>query len=116
MFVGLQSYCFTSGRGVDHIDRMLEILASVRTCRAKPFSELPAMVLEKSPALSSCLCILLDWDEDRKAFVQRLKSIGVPVVALVVTGAETPASDPEIGEKNVFRLQAGNIREGLGQL
>ena len=116
MFVGLQSYCFTSGRGVDHIDRMLEILASVRTCRVKPFSELPAMVLEKSPALSSCICILLEWDAQRKAFVEQLQSIGVPVMALVVTGEDTAAPEFETTVKDVYRLQAGHILEGLGQL
>ena len=30
LFVGPQSYCFTAGRGVAHVDQMLEILASVR--------------------------------------------------------------------------------------
>lgn len=116
MFVGLQSYCFTSGRGVDHIDRMLEILASVRTCQVKPFSELPAMVLEKSPALSSCICIFLEWDAQRKAFVERLQSIGVPVMALVVTGEDEAAPKFETTVKDVYRLQAGHILEGLGQL
>jgi len=116
MFVGLHSYCFTSGRGVDHIDRMLEILASVRTCRVKPFSELPAMVLEKSPALSSCICILLAWDAQRKAFVERLQSIGVPVMALVVTGEDETAPLFETTVKDVYRLQAGHILEGLGQI
>lgn len=116
MFVGLQSYCFTAGRGVDHIDRMLEILASVRTCREKSFSELPAMVLEKSPALSSCICILLEWDAQRKAFVEQLPSIGVPVMALVVTGEDEAAPEFETTVKDVYRLQAGHILEGLGQI
>jgi len=116
MFVGLQSYCFTSGRGVDHIDRMLEILASVRTCQVKPFAELPAMVLEKSPALSSCICIFLEWDAQRKAFVERLQSIGVPVMALVVTGEDDAAPEFETTVKDVYRLRAGQILEGLGQL
>jgi len=116
MFVGVQSYCFTSGRGVDHIDRMLEILASVRTCRVKPFAELPAMVLEKTPALSSCICILLAWDAQRKAFVERLQSIGVPVMALVVTGEAEALPEIETTVPIVYRLQAGHILEGLGQL
>jgi len=116
MFVGLQSYCFTSGRGVDHIDRMLEILASVRTCQVKSFSELPAMVLEKSPALSSCICIFLEWDSQRKAFVERLQSIGVPVTALVVTGEDEAAPTFNTTVENVYGLQAGHILEGLGQI
>jgi len=116
MFVGLHSYCFTSGRGVGHVDRMLDILASVRTCRNKPFSELPSMVLEKSSALSSCICILLDWDETRKAFVERLRSIGVPVKALVVTDDKPTPGGLEIPESYVHLLEVGSIQEGLGRL
>ena len=35
LFVGPQSYCFTAGRGVAHVDQMLEILAAVN----EPFCE-----------------------------------------------------------------------------
>ncbi len=37
MFVGPEAYCFTSGRGVGHIEQMLEVLASVQVCREKEF-------------------------------------------------------------------------------
>ena len=37
MFVGPEAYCFTSGRGVGHVEQMLEILASVQMCREKNF-------------------------------------------------------------------------------
>ena len=37
LFVGPQSYCFTAGRGVAHVEQMLEILASVRACSDQPF-------------------------------------------------------------------------------
>ena len=40
MFVGPEAYCFTSGRGVGHIDRVLEVLASVRVCQEKDFGAL----------------------------------------------------------------------------
>lgn len=116
MFVGLHSYCFTSGRGVDHVDRMLEILASVRTCQVKSFSELPAMVLGKSTALSSCICILLAWDEERKTFVERLRSIGVPVMALVVIDGKRAPGELDVREGDAHLLEAGNIQEGLGRL
>ncbi len=37
LFVGAQAYCFTTGRGLAHVDQMLEILASVRMCVDQPF-------------------------------------------------------------------------------
>ncbi len=45
LFVGPQSYCFTAGRGVAHVEQMLEILASVRACSDQPFRALEHLVL-----------------------------------------------------------------------
>ena len=45
LFVGPQSYCFTAGRGVAHVEQMLEILASVRAC-GSAFRALEHLVLE----------------------------------------------------------------------
>ncbi len=116
MFVGLQSYCFTAGRGVDHIDRMLEILASVRPCREQPFSALPAMVLSKSVMLSSCICVLLDWNQERRDLIERLRAIGVPVLALVVTADGQVPGAPDSGGGDVHWLSADKLQEGLGRL
>ncbi len=44
MFVGLESYCFTSGRGLGSSEQMLEILAGVTACQDKTFDYLTAAV------------------------------------------------------------------------
>ena len=49
MFVGTQAYCFTSGRGIGHAERMLEILASVVPCPDKPFATLPPLSWNARP-------------------------------------------------------------------
>ena len=69
MFVGTEAYCFTAGRGLAHTEQMLEILASVTTCQDKPFSTLPPLVLERAAMVSSCICILLAWDIERRNFI-----------------------------------------------
>jgi uncharacterized protein (DUF58 family) len=57
MFVGAEAYCFTSGRGIAHVDRMLEILASVRACSDRPFNTLgPGACLSPERL---CLCSAL---------------------------------------------------------
>lgn len=120
MFVGPEAYCFTSGRGIAHTDSILEILASVSTCRDKPFSVLAASVLERCAVLSGCICILLDWDEERKAFVRRLRVLGIPVLVLIITDPGTGKTlDPDpIGDipDNFHPLEIGRIQEGLGKL
>ncbi|WP_207692442.1 DUF58 domain-containing protein [Desulfonema limicola] len=83
MFVGTQAYCFTTGRSLGHLDNTLKILASARPCYDKPFKSLGALVMEKASALSSCICILLSWDDERKTLVKNLKSMGVSVVVFL---------------------------------
>jgi len=121
MFVGTEAYCFTSGRGIAHVDRMLEILASVRACSDKPFSTLPALVMERSSLLSGCVCVLLSWDEERQKLIHLLKVLGLPVLVLVITDDEAakPLLDPgpmKSDPENLHRLQVGKIKEGLAQL
>ncbi len=120
MFVGAEAFCFTSGRGLAHVDKMLEILASVRACKDRPFNTLPALVMERAALLSGCVCILLSWDEERQAFIGLLKALGLPVLVLVVAEdkARSPLDPgPMKGDlEHLHRLQAGKIEEGLAHL
>lgn len=120
MFVGPQAYCFTSGRGLAHSDQMLEILASVKVCRDKPFASLQRLVIEHLAGLSGCICIFLAWDQARRDFVEQLKVIGVPLLVLVITEAgqaKTLDAGPLKDQPGRFHaLAAGKIAEGLAEL
>jgi hypothetical protein len=120
MFVGTEAYCFTSGRGIAHVDRMLEILASVRVCSDKPFSTLPALVMERASMLSGCVCVLLSWDEQRQKLIHLLKALELPVLVLVITDDEaSQALDPgpmKDEPENLRMLRVGQIEEGLARL
>jgi uncharacterized protein (DUF58 family) len=120
MFVGPEEYCFTGGRGLAHIDRMLEILASVSVCQDKPFSSLYPMVIERAGLLSSCICILLEWNDERKQLVANLRELGIPVIVLVVGElgfVETLDPGPMKDQPHFFHtLEAGRIEEGLAKL
>ena len=113
MFVGPESYCFTAGRGVGHADRMLEVLACVRTCRDRPFETLHRAVIERHEALSGCVCVLLGWDDDRRALVDHLIALGIETLALVVTASAAPA---EAWPPYVRHLVVGQVAEGLARL
>lgn len=116
MFVGPEAYCFTSGRGLSHADRMLEILASVAVCRDKRFDTLPPLVLNRAPLLSACIVVLLDWDEARQEFIRGLKASGVPLKVLVVSegDAGAPGPGPMAGDPGNFHfLKTGEIAKGL---
>ena len=120
LFVGPQSYCFTAGRGVAHVEQMLEILASVRACADRPFAALEHLVLGHVEVVSGCICVLLAWDEGRRDFVGKLKALGVPVLVLVIVSpgqGQTLEPGPLRDEPDrFFVLEAGQIELGLAKL
>ncbi len=121
MFVGPKAYCFTSGRGLGHVDRTLEILASVTPCHDKSFSSLTAMVAQRGHALSGCILILINWDMQRKELVKWLAVRYVPAIVLLVAQQDIIA--PEIlddarawavkTDGKFIILEPGKIKEGL---
>lgn len=87
LVVGPVAITFTTGRGVGKEEKMLEVLAGVQACVDRPFKELENLVMSHDLELSGCLCVLLDWDESRQRFVQRLRQRSIPVRVLVMKPA-----------------------------
>jgi hypothetical protein len=125
MFIGLESHCFTAGRGLGDTDRMLELLASVVPCQDKSFDNLLPSVLERLSLLSGCICILLAWDESRRALVQHLQKMRIPTMICVMTSDRTLSE--QLSEQltleyssdsltTIRLLQLGQIQEGLMEL
>jgi uncharacterized protein (DUF58 family) len=120
LFVGPQAYCLTAGRGLAHADQMLEILAAVRPCLEQPFGALESLVLNHVTGVSGCICVLLAWDEPRRALVKKLKSLGLPVLVLVVLeklGIKPLDPGPMRDEPDrLHALEIGRIEEQLAVL
>jgi uncharacterized protein (DUF58 family) len=120
LFVGPQAYCFTVGRGLAHADQMLAILASVRVCSNQPFRRLEHLVLNQAGVVSGCICVLLAWNKERRNFVEKLKTLGVPVLALVIVPpgrGRLLEVGPLRDEPDRFHvLEVGRIQEGLAKL
>ena len=115
LFVGPESYCFTAGRGLGHTERMLEVLACVQSCNHASFSALHQLVVDHSALVSGCICVLVAWDESRRALVHALERLGVSTLVLLVTEAGVPTPDPD-GVQRFHRLEVGRIAEGLASL
>ncbi|MFO1419354.1 MAG: DUF58 domain-containing protein, partial [Candidatus Competibacteraceae bacterium] len=90
LFVGDRAYCFTAGRGLGQTEPLLEILACVTPRRDQPFSGLLALLADHAPALSACVCILLDWDAERRQLLDLLRGHGVATVALIIGPPSAP--------------------------
>ena len=94
LLVGDRAYCFTAGRGLSQTEQVLEILAGVTLRRDQPFSQLLTLLAGHAPTLSACVCILLDWDAERRSLIHLLRGHGVETVALVIG---PPSTMPEPG-------------------
>ena len=114
MFVGAEAYVFTAGRGVGHVDHMLEVLAEIRPCRDRDFGALHRLVIERHALLSGLVCVLAAWDESRRALVDHVRALGVPSLVLVIS--ETAGLDADLETARVHRLAPGRIAEGLARL
>ncbi|MGD8666359.1 MAG: DUF58 domain-containing protein, partial [Desulfobacterales bacterium] len=90
IFVGLEVYCFTSGRGLGQTDKILEVLADVQPCGDKPFEALLPTVMSKAAFCSGCICIFVSWDDQRQKLVQLLRQLDVPVFVLVILQPDDP--------------------------
>lgn len=120
LFVGTQAYCFTTGRGLAHVEQMLEILASVNVCADKSFEVLETQALNHVESVSGCICVLLAWDLPRRRFVEKLAALNVPVRVVVIL-ADKPKEPLDPGPlrgtpENFHTLIAGQIEQGLSEI
>ncbi len=118
MFVGNQAYCFSTGRNTADSDKIMEILACVKSCHNKSFSSLLPIVMEHAYLLSGCICILIAWDKERQKLIEELQSLGIPVMVIVISDdASTDLSDTLELMKNIPEafhvLRPGKIQGAL---
>jgi len=102
---------YTAGRGQMHASHMLEILAGVSPSGAESFDALARAVLAQRGALSSCILVLVHWDEARRKLLDALAGSGMEVRALLVCD-EKPVDLPA----RVLALHPGRIEQGLARL
>lgn len=113
LFVGGEVRTYTAGRGQMHLEHMLEVLAGVAPSRPQEFAALACAVLAQRPALSSCIAVLLGWDEARRNFTEALAASGLEVRALVLCERD---QRPAATGSSVYLLHPGEIEAGLARL
>jgi len=109
VFVEDRAYRLTVGRGLGRTVDLLRELAAVEVCRRHSFDLLAAHVLEHAQALSGCILVLLCVDEPRRRLIQRLRSLGVQLLVLVMEPQTTATEDGVV-------LHAINPRDVGGSL
>ena len=112
LFVGGEVRTYTAGRGQMKLEHMLEVLAGVGASAPRTFAELSSAVLAQRAGLTSCIVVLLAWDEQRRAFVDALRRSGMELrILLVCERAQAPQPPP-----GVALLHPGEIGAGLAAL
>jgi uncharacterized protein (DUF58 family) len=111
MFVGAQPHIYTAGRGQMTTGSLLEVLAGVPLCASRPFRTLHDTVTARRGLLTGSICILLAWDDARREFIRALRSLGVPLLVLVVSAEPIAEREPWL-----HVITPGKVREGLAGL
>jgi len=116
MFVGLQTYCFTAGRGVDQLSHLQEILAGVQSCSDDSFVQLQQAVLARVGLCSSLVCVFMHWDKPRQDFINQLLAHDLPVaVYLLHDGTLTRQQCANI-PKHFYLLDYHHLAEQIAKL
>ena len=92
---------------------MLEILAGVAPAPRAAFDVLARAVLAQRARLSSCILVLVEWDDARAGLLRTLRAAGMEVRALLVCAE---AAVPQGLPQGVLALHPGRIEEGLTRL
>lgn len=96
---GPNLYHLTAGRSLAYLDQILEILACVDSSPTEPFETIEPQLGELMERISTVICVFLDWNPARQAFVQRIQMQGVAVKVIVVRDGRCtldPAAEGEI--------------------
>ena len=120
MFVGDRAYRFTSGRGLGHVDNMLEVLACTKACRKDTFASLFEQLPIYSSETSALICVLLDWDEKRRSLIEFILKTGIPVIVFVIIDSElddtTLELPAQLNPNQFIPLRTGDVQSNLQQL
>lgn len=111
MFVGERMHTFTAGHGQMMPSRLLEVLAGVSLAPNAQMHTLVEAVRARREQLSGCVCILLHWDDARRALLDAIRASGATVLPLLVA-----ASAPDDLPPSIRLLRPGHIAEGLAAL
>lgn len=118
LFVERDAFCFTAGRGLAHVQQLLEILASVQPCPHGFFDDLREVVIRHSTVVTSCICVFLEWDTPRRILVRDLCRLGVPVSVFLLTStpaltAQAVHLEPGMDLASLHTLRMEHIQEDL---
>jgi uncharacterized protein (DUF58 family) len=116
--VGPDVYHFQAGRSLGYLDDILDVLACIEPCRESPFARLGPALGEAVRQISTAVVVLLDWDEERRAFARFLEEHGAETRLFLVRD-RPPTLDPTgftSAGGPLLRLGSAQVEAGAGAL
>ncbi len=110
LFIDTQAHIVTAGRGIERVEKVMEILATVTPQCEENFTTLAQLILRHRDELTSCLVILNGWDTLRADFLKSLTRRGLQCVPIIVGKGQAPADSPG------YWLESGKIARDLLRL
>jgi uncharacterized protein (DUF58 family) len=93
---GPNLYHLVTGRSEAYLDQILDILACVEESPETPFALLEPEITQNLGQINTIICLFLDWDEERRAFVEALQREGAGLKVLIVRDVDC-SLDPYSG-------------------
>ncbi|MCK5664706.1 MAG: DUF58 domain-containing protein, partial [Thiotrichaceae bacterium] len=116
MFVGRESYRFTTGRGIDHMPHLQEILAVVQPSDSQSFARLKQAVIAHVQQCSSLVCVLLHWDKERQLFFQSLTAQAIPLAVFLIHDGSLKKELLENKPEHFYLIDSHQLAEDLAEL
>jgi uncharacterized protein (DUF58 family) len=91
---GPELFSLSAGRSLAYLDQILDILARVEASDAGGWQQLGGALDEYMAQVTTLVCVMLDWDEERRAFALRLVQEGAAVRVILVRDRE-PTLHPD---------------------
>jgi len=107
-------YHLTAGQSLTYLDQILDILACVESYPREPFSTLEPELGPLLGTVALVICVLLDWNEARRRFIDHLVTQGVAVKVIVVRDAPC-ALDPH-AVPGLAVVQKADFAAGMAML
>ncbi|MCY3024262.1 MAG: DUF58 domain-containing protein [Planctomycetota bacterium] len=111
---GPNLYHLTAGRSLAYLEQILDILACVEENPQEPFAVIEPELMSNLSRISTVICVFLDWNETRRAFVRNLRAENVGVKTIVIS--DTPCTLSPREEGDVRLLTHADFANGIEEL
>ena len=116
MFIGNNTYRFTSGRGLASTENILEILACIQPVYDSNIERIQHMIKQHVHECSALIFILLGFDDMRKELLRNISKLNLPIIALILTEKSHEYEDEIIGSVKIHYIYHDSLQTDINNI